>query len=193
MASGDKWTREELIIALRKGDREAVEYLYRHAFHACASYITQNNGTMDDAKDLFQESLMVLFRNLQKPDFELTADVKTFLYSVMRNLWLKQLRKKGRGGLALVVDDDSETEFIIIDEDELEYKREKERKHELIADMMKEIKEDCRELLLNYYFKKIPLKEVGKTMGYSDNFVKVKKNRCMESLRNKVELKMEDI
>ena len=51
---------------------------------------------------------------------------------------------------------------------------------------MEEISGDCKELLLSFYFKKMPLKEIAAIMDYSDGFVKVKKKRCMDALKKKV-------
>lgn len=173
-----------LIARLRRGESAAIKQVYQLAFPACVSLVTNNNGTQDDAKDLFQESLIVLYKNLRKEEFQLSCTIKTYLYSVVRNLWLKRLNKKG--GLQLDLDE-PEKDFILIQEDEIEEKREIEQKHQLIADILQNFKDDCRELLVNFYFKKLPLQEIAEIMGYTYSFARVKKTRCMESLKQKVQ------
>ena len=177
---------KSLIDGLRAGDRHAVKQLYTDYFGYCTSFVINNQGDTEQARDIFQEALIVLFNNLRKPQFKLTCAVKTYLYSVVRNLWLKRIHKQSRGGLSLVIDRDDDKEFILVHEDEIEVKQEKEEKHEAVAHGMKAIKEDCRELLLNFYFKKIDLGRIAEQMGYTYQFVKVKKNRCMEALKKKV-------
>ena len=164
----------------------AVEQIYREAFGYCASFIINNRGDMEQARDFFQEALIVLFNNLRKPDFSLTCNVKTYLYSVMRNQWLKKINKDQRGGLKLVIDQDQDKEYVIIANDEIEEKQEKEEKHEAVAAAMKLIKEDCHQLIMSFYFKKINLSLLAEQMGYTYQFIKVKKNRCMEALKKKV-------
>lgn len=176
---------QEHLLALRRGDRAAVEDLYKTAFNYCASYVINNNGSQSDAKDLFQEAIIVLFNNLRKPDFELRCNVKTYLYSVVRNLWLKNIHKKGKLGAKVNIDDNS-FEFVDIGDDEIDLKMEIEGKFEAVHLALGRIKEDCKNLLMNYYFNKIPLKDIAVLMEYTPQFVKVKKSRCMDGLKNKV-------
>ena len=171
--------------ALRRGERGAVEDLYKNAFGYCASVVLNNNGDMSSAKDLFQEAIIVLFKNLKKPDFVLSCDVKTYLYSVMRNLWLKNMNTSGKMGQRVNLEDQGR-EFIDVGDEEIDQKLEIEGKYEAVQTAMLRIKEDCKNLLMNYYFNKIKLKDIAVLMDYTPQFAKVKKNRCMESLKKKV-------
>lgn len=56
----------------------------------------QNNGDCDQVQDLFQETLVVLLTALREPDFELTSSLKTYVFAISKNLWLKQLRTSSR-------------------------------------------------------------------------------------------------
>ena len=146
-----------MIEKLRSGERAAVKKLYTDYFGYCTSFVLKNRGDTEHARDLFQEALIVFFNKLRTPEFELTCAVKTYLYSVVRNLWLKRLQKESRGGLQLVMDKEDDKEFIIVQEDNLEEKQVEEEKYQAVALGMKAIKEDCRQLLMNFYFKKIRL------------------------------------
>ena len=146
-----------MIEELRSGERAAVKKLYTDYFGYCTSFVLKNRGDTEHARDLFQEALIVFFNKLRTPEFELTCAVKTYLYSVVRNLWLKRLQKESRGGLQLVMDKEDDKEFIIVQEDNLEEKQVEEEKYQAVALGMKAIKEDCRQLLMNFYFKKIRL------------------------------------
>jgi len=144
-----------------------------------------NSGSEEDARDIFQEALLVFIKKLQTPNFELTAQPKTYLYAVCRNLWLKQLQKKKRHKGTIQIDDPDNT-IALIQVDEIAEKKAIEAKHELISEIMEEISGDCKELLMSFYFKKMPLKEIAAIMDYSEGFVKVKKKRCMDALKKKV-------
>jgi len=175
----------EQINALKRGDRIAIEELYKNSFSYCSSFVIQNNGSLSDAKDLFQEAIIVLFNNLRKPEFSLTCEVRTYLYSVVRNLWLKNIHKTSALGIKVSVEDEGQ-HFVDIGDDEIDLKIENEEKYETLKIAIQRIKEDCKNLLMNYYFNKIPLKDIAILMGYTPQFVKVKKNRCMASLKSKV-------
>lgn len=175
----------ELVNKLKRGDRKVVEELYQNAFSYCSKVILQNNGSMDDAKDLFQEALIVLFKNVRKDDFQLNCNVKTYLYSVMRNLWLKRIHVNKTSGKTVELKDEHQ-DFLVIDNEDFQFKSIQEERYQLVNEAFQTIKDDCRSLLMNYYFKKIALKEIAVMMEYTYQFAKVKKNRCMTHLKTEV-------
>lgn len=170
---------------LREGKSDAIKKLYTIAYASCANMIISNNGSQEDARDMFQEALLIFIKKLQTHDFKLTAQPKTYLYAVCRNLWLKQLqkRKKTRGTIQI---DAPDYNIPLIHIDEVEEKKVLEHKYELISEILEQLRGDCKTLLVSFYFKKMPLKEIAKQMDYSDGFVKVKKKRCMDALKKKV-------
>ncbi|MFK7935324.1 MAG: RNA polymerase sigma factor [Saprospiraceae bacterium] len=174
----------DLLVGLRQNDSVAIKEIYQLAFPACAKLVTNYRGTTDDARDVFQEALIILHRNVRKPDFTLSCKVQTYLYSIVRNLWMRRQEQHRKKGLELVIDE-PETEFIIIQEDELEEKRAVEEQHNIIAQCMGELSADCQKVLMGFYYKKQSLTEIAELLGYTANFVKVKKGRCMKSLREK--------
>lgn len=176
----------DLLTQFKLGKNEAVREIYRLAFPVCANLIINNKGTMDDARDVFQEALIILHRKAKNDDFQLRCSMTTYLYSVARNLWMRQQERYNKKGLVLIVDE-PEQEFIQLEEEELTERQEIEQKHQLIADMIKELKEECQKILLCFYYQKMPLAQLAEELGYSSNFIKVKKGRCMKSLQEKVQ------
>jgi len=171
---------------LRRGEKEAINLLYEVAYESCSNFVTNNSGTRDDARDNFQESLIVLFRKVREPDFQLTSTIKTYLFSVNRFVWLRSLEKRKKGGLSLVIDDNPDQEYVIVSQDELAKKTETDRKHDFIKESLENLKEDCKKLLMSFYFKKKSLREIAADFDYTEKFAKVKKGRCMNSLKKKV-------
>lgn len=177
---------ESTIKGLQTGDRNVIKNIYQECFGYCSSFVLNNNGDIDQARDLFQEALMVLLKNSRKTEFQLTCKVKTYLYSVMRNKWLKRIEKKSKGGLSLIIDEERDKQFIIVQEDGIERKEEEEAKYTALANGLEQIKEDCKKLLMSFYYQKIDLSQLAEQMGYTYQFIKVKKNRCMNALKSKV-------
>ena len=81
-----------LLDKLKTEDSSSFELLYKFYFPSVASYIKQNLGNNEDAEDIFQEAIIVLLQKVRQQDFVLTSSLKTYLYAVAKNLWLKRLR-----------------------------------------------------------------------------------------------------
>ena len=77
-------------------------------------------------------------------------------------------------------------EYIIIQDDELTEKKEKEKQLDIVAEVLKDFKEDCQKILTAFYFKKQSMKEIAAAMNYTNQFIRVKKVRCMDALKKKV-------
>ena len=87
---------QDLLKGLAKNDRNAIETIYKEYFKMVQSLVLNNNGNGDDAKDIFQEGMVVLYEKSNSPDFTLHCQLKTYLYSVCRRLWLKRLQQMNR-------------------------------------------------------------------------------------------------
>src|SRR6476646_9526815 len=87
---------EALVAAVRSGDDRALERLYRQHYPMVAQLVRTNSGSDDEAKDIYQEAIIVFYEKARQPEFVLTCQVKTYLYAVARRLWLKRLAERNR-------------------------------------------------------------------------------------------------
>ncbi|MDB5257215.1 MAG: subfamily polymerase sigma-24 subunit, partial [Chitinophagaceae bacterium] len=85
--------QDQLILLLRNNERSAFIYVYDTFYPVLARYIHQHGGTREDAEDLFQETVIVLIRNIKRDSFQLSSSMKTYLYAINKNLWLKKVRQ----------------------------------------------------------------------------------------------------
>ena len=85
-----------LLEGLATNDTNAIETIYRENYTAIQAYVVKNNGYPDDARDVFQEAMIILFEKAKSDSFVLSCQIKTYLYSVCRRLWLKKLQKQNR-------------------------------------------------------------------------------------------------
>lgn len=177
-----------LLEQLRDGDAKAYRYIYKQFYRMIATYVGKNNGDDEDAKDLFQETILALMDNLRKPDFSIKVKVGTYFYSIARFIWIKKLKKRG---LTTSIDTQSEGDkFIEISESVIEEKVQQEKKHELIAQKLGELGEVCRKIITDFYLKKKKLKEIAEEMGYTNDFVRVKRMRCMNKFKKNIQKDM---
>lgn len=87
---------KNLLDQLRAGGDQGFEWLYRHCYPSIEQFVIRNSGSQDQAKDLFQETLLIVLTNIQNPAFELTSSLKTYVFAISKNLWLSQVKKSVR-------------------------------------------------------------------------------------------------
>lgn len=162
---------EEVLASIRKGDERALDYLYRKNYKMMVNMIMKNNGTEDEAKDIYQEALIVIWQKGQKPEFVLSSKLSTFLYSVCQNLWRKELERKGRHTSE---DESNKSEIIELD---------KKERIEVINQCISELGETCRNILTYYYFDDMSMAEIAEKLGFANSdTAKTKKYKCKQEL-----------
>src|SRR5215471_4412310 len=85
-----------LLKALANNDPKAAETIYKDNFNMVLAFILNNNGSYDEARDIFQEAMITLYQKAKSDSFVLTSQIKTYVYSICRRLWLKRLQQIGR-------------------------------------------------------------------------------------------------
>lgn len=71
-----------------------IRFLYRKVYPMIVDFVLKNNGRKEDAEDLFQEGLLIIFKKIQNKDFKINCKFTTYLYTICRNHWCKELRRK---------------------------------------------------------------------------------------------------
>ena len=164
---------------IRKGDERALTELYSLTRKMVTSYIIRNSGTHDDADDMLQESLIVLWERVRTGRFEYTAKLSTFIFSTARNIWMRRLahqRREVTGALepsGVPGDDEPTLERMAAEEES-----------QGVQAAMEVIGEPCRTLLLLFYWEELSLDDIARRMGFANaNTVKSKKYQCKKALR----------
>lgn len=174
-------TDQTLVEALRKGAPHAFDEVYRQYYRMVEDLVLRLNGTRNDAKDVFQDGLFVLVKKLREPDFRLTAKLSTFLYAINRNLWLKM---NGKSGREVSYENSDLANFVFAENEALPMSPDAEEA--LISTMnqkLQELEEGCRSVLMLAFYQQCSHAEIAGRLGYTEQFVKVKKFRCLEYLR----------
>jgi RNA polymerase sigma factor (sigma-70 family) len=162
-----------------KHDYEANKLIYKENYPIIHALVVGNNGSADDAKDIFQEALIVLFEKASAANFELTSKISTYLYSVARRLWLKKLQQKS--GSYKIGEYIEETVAV---EDDIEAHQEHNFQMDMMHDALTKIGEPCKSLLEAYYFQKLHMNDIAQQFGYTnaDN-AKNQKYKCLVRLK----------
>ena len=173
------FSEKELLKGLARNDRKAVETIYKQNYSTIQRLIINNNGSSDDARDIFQEAMIVLYENSRNASFELTCQIRTYLFSVCRRLWLKRLEqtKQFTGDLGSI-------EETVAVEGDLETHDQLSNDFQVMEKAMGSLGEPCKSLLEAYYLQKKNMTEIAGNFGYtnSDN-AKNQKYKCLMRLK----------
>lgn len=168
-----------LLEGLAASDKKAVEAIYQENYNMVQSLIINNNGSPDDAKDIFQEAMIVLYEKVRSGTFELNCQIKTYLYSVCRRLWLKRLQQMNRYSSPL-----GDIESVVPVEEEIEGHEKRNAEFEMMEKAINSLGEPCKSLLEAYYLQKQNMQVIAANFGYtnSDN-AKNQKYKCLMRLK----------
>jgi len=141
--------------------------------------VVMNNGTDDDAKDIFQESVIVLYDKVKSGNFELNSKLKTFIYSVCRRLWLKRLKQLSRNSGSI-----KDFEDVLPVEPDLERHEEKDRQFRQMEESLNKLGEPCKTIIEDFYINNRSMQEICAKFGYTnaDN-AKNQKYKCLQRLK----------
>lgn len=170
---------QALLKGLAQNDSRAVEALYKSHFSMIQHFVTNNNGSFDDARDIFQEAMITLYEKVQLDNFALTCQIKTYLFSICKNLWLKRLQQMGKYSAPL----SAQEETISVEEDMDQFEK-KDAAFAIMDRALNSLGEPCKSLLEGYYLNKKGMQELASQFGYTnaDN-AKNQKYKCLMRLK----------
>jgi len=169
----------DLLKGLAKQDSNAIDQIYRSNFKMVQNLILNNKGNADDAADIFQESMIVLYEKAINPQFELNCQLKTYIYSVARRLWLKKLQQMQKIGLQT-----NDFEQVIPIEEDLAHHEHRQASFHIMENAIAKTGEPCKSLLEAFYINKKQMQEIAVEFNYTnaDN-AKTQKYKCLVRLK----------
>ncbi len=174
-----EYNEQVLLKGLAQDDTKAVETIYKNNFTMVQSFVLNNNGTYDDARDIFQEAMIVLYENAKSDSFVLTCQIKTYVYSICRRLWLKRLQQLNK--FSVHVDKFEDTVQV---EEDIENQEKRNADFAIMERSLGSLGEPCRSILEAYYLQKKDMSEIANAFGYTnaDN-AKNQKYKCLMRLK----------
>lgn len=175
-----QFSDHEFIEGLRAGDNIMLAALYKKYYNIVLKFIVNNNGSEEAAQDIYQETVIALYENVRKPGFELNCQLQTYIYSVARRLWLKQLKKNGK---TFLFKEEEEEELADVSEG-MAWHEEKETHIQQMNKSLLELGEPCVTLIQDFYVHKKSMDEIAEKFGYTnaDN-AKNQKYKCLQRLK----------
>lgn len=175
----DSTDEKALLKGLALNDRKSVETIYKLFYNMVQSLILNNNGSADDARDIFQETVIVLYEKAKSGSFELNCQLKTYVYSVSRRLWLKKLQQQQK-----YVPNIAGLDETVPVEEEVESHNQLNSEFQMMEKALLHLGEPCRSLIEAFYLQKKSMTDIAGHFGYTnaDN-AKNQKYKCLMRLR----------
>ena len=176
-----KTSDQELLEGIIEADPVRIKQVYDLALPSVIHWVKENNGTEADARDVYQEALIALFRKLEAGDFTLSCTLKSFLRIMCRNLWLAKVRNQKKFTATPLED----IEAINLDAGVVK-RLEQSEKEQLYFKHFDQLDENCRKIL-QWFFDKVSLKEIALKLDTSEGYIKKRKYMCKEKLMKTIQ------
>lgn len=174
----------DTIIAIKANDDYVLKKIYTENYHKVEYLVLKNNGTKEQAKDLYQDSFIAFWKNINNGKFKPNnrSSINGYLYTVAKYKWINHLRSNKRRKVILA-NDDSQIETTAIYEESIDDIIEKERLLDKAMVAFKKLGQPCKLLLTRFYFEKKSMKEIAEELQLDPASARNKKYRCMQKLR----------
>lgn len=177
-------SQHHLIDAIKANNSVVLKQLYMNNYHKIEALVLKNNGTTDHAKDVYQEAFIIVWNNVKSDSFVPHNDtaLQGYLYQIAKNKWMDVLRssryKKTKSirheltAINIQTEPNNEEEQDIF-----------KQKLQQTMEAFKNLGQPCKQLLTDFYFEKITLRDIASKLKIEENTARTKKYRCMEKLR----------
>ncbi|MCX6270133.1 MAG: sigma-70 family RNA polymerase sigma factor [Bacteroidetes bacterium] len=180
---GRIYSDDDIVQGFRNPDPKVVNYVYSSYYKLIESFILKHGGAYEDVKDVFQEGLSVVYLKVQQQNFKLNSAFGTYLFSICKNRWFFELRRRKYSSELLSNWEQDET---VDDGKSFAFEVMQERKENLFRKHYVELDEECQQIM-RLFLKKIPFKEIAEIMGYDSEMNAIKrKARCKEILMKRI-------
>ncbi len=172
-------TDNEVILGILNNSESVLKRLYLAYFPMVMQLIINNNGDEDDAKDIYQEAIIIVYNKIKAGDFELSSKLKTYIYSICRRLWLKRLSQINRYG-----GDIKDFQEYLVVEDDAENHSERDLQFTKMGSALLLLGEPCKTIIEEFYINNKSMQDICEAFGYTnaDN-AKTQKYKCLQRLK----------
>jgi len=159
-------------------DREkAFIALYKKAFPVVAKYVSKMGGTFDEAKDIFQDALVIYYEKTVASPIALHSNEQAYLLGIAKHLWAKKFRENT---LNISIDE----QWDVAEADDASFSTHR------IMHYLETAGQKCMEILKAFYYDNLPVNKITELFGYSGiRSATVQKYKCMEKVRETIKEK----
>lgn len=179
---------DQELIHILKDNRQmdaGIKFIYKEYYGLLENYVMNNKGSKEDAADVIQETIVAFIEIIAQDKFRGESSVKSFLYSITRNLWLSEIRKRSsadnRNRIFEKAKDTTEQEAV-----QHLIKREY---YNSIQQLFEQLGDKCKQLLMLVYYEDLSMKDIVEKMPdyQNEQVLRNKKYKCMKQLEQMIQ------
>jgi RNA polymerase sigma factor (sigma-70 family) len=171
-----------LLDGIRKQNEKVIAEIYTRFFPSVRHYIYRNNGTREDARDIFNDAIVVLLQKAREDALNLNCSLKTYIYAVCRNLWLKKINSENVEEISFSEIEDTLEGACLIEESFYDF----DRANLLFQKHLLRLSPTCRKLIQHFLDGK-SFKEITHLMNYrNESYARKRKYRCIQVLIRRI-------
>ena len=174
-------SQSELVYAIKSNDPNILKFFYTENYTKIESLILKNSGSVEYAKDIYQDAFITVWTHIKNDKFVPKNDtaLQGYLYKIAKNKWMDVLRSKSFKNFKSL----NYENLIYVKDEKDENIDLKNNKLKIAMLAFKNLGQPCKKLLSTFYFDKKSLKEIASELKIEETTARNKKYRCMQKLR----------
>lgn len=180
------YSQDKLVKAIKDNDEAVLKSLYTVNYPKTERYVLENSGTEDEAKDVFQEAFVAVWRNIQLDKFrpENETALSGYLFQIAKFKWIDILRANKKKKIVTIDEEHTDIEQYTdpLNADQEQYLK-------AVKKGFQSIGESCKEMLTRFYFKKESLRVISEALGITEATARNNKYRCIQRLKSLINIK----
>ena len=178
MANSTIHPDQMFIDGLANNDSAVIQTIYKKFVPKVVNYIMNNSGDKDQAQDVVQEVMILLFNQAKANTLKLTCPFDAYFFLLCKRKWLNELKKTSNKGVTINEDAASINESA---HELVEQAETFDEKQQLFDAMFLKLGDKCQELLkLSFAIKS--MEEVAEKLNVTYGYVRKKKSLCIGQL-----------
>lgn len=173
--------KQDYINGLLNNDHKVLQKIYSSYANRIRHHIIKNGGTTEDAKDVFQDALIIIYKKAQSDDFKLTSKFYTYLFGICWNLFDRKMKKNARNSMT-----NPDFDGYIYDSS-LEQDIFEREKHKIYTDTFRKLGASCQKIL-ELYFCKTSMEKIAVKLNLKNaHTARNRKYRCQKELEEMIQ------
>ncbi len=174
-------TDKALIQGIRNHESPVLQYVYDTYYPIIEGYILHNQGSREQARDIFQEAMIVVYNKVKLGQLELTCKFGTYLYAICKKMWIQErkkylLRNEKLRRQAMMVQDPGPADDPLL----------QNHLNHLFNKHFGDLSDDCQKIL-SMYFNNFSVEDIRTAMNYKNiHHTADRKYRCKKSLVKRI-------
>lgn len=169
---------KHIVTLINEGkDSLALSKIYDSCFSKIKNHVRRNAGNLQDAEDLFQDGITILYRYIKTGKYDSNYEIDGFLFIICKNLWVNRVKKDQKIDYTEEIPKNGSQSWEFSDA-LISHEREKS-----IKSVFSALGDRCKELLTLVIYFDSTMKEVAEKMAFSnEDSAKTQHYKCKQKL-----------